>query len=126
MTPACIMAGFIEALVAALAGAGLDVVARGYELDHICYRCSSVAQSLLLPICTVFPLLCVCVWTCARVCLCLLVRVCLLHHLYWTEQVSRLECCIAFDAVRWLPDYEFRVSAGRYTARQQRNGRVTR
>jgi hypothetical protein len=36
--------GFIDALVASLATNGLDVLARGYELDHICFRCSSVAQ----------------------------------------------------------------------------------
>ena len=36
--------GFIDALVAALAAKGLDVLGHGYELDHICYRCASVAQ----------------------------------------------------------------------------------
>jgi hypothetical protein len=36
--------GFIDALVDGLGAAGLDVRAKGYELDHICYRCSSVAQ----------------------------------------------------------------------------------
>ena len=36
--------GFIDALIASLAANGLDVLAKGYELDHICYRCSSVAQ----------------------------------------------------------------------------------
>ena len=36
--------GFIDALVAALAAKGLDVLGNGYELDHICYRCASVAQ----------------------------------------------------------------------------------
>ena len=36
--------GFIDALVASLAAIGLDVLAKGYELDHICYRCSSVVQ----------------------------------------------------------------------------------
>lgn len=36
--------GFIDAIIASLAAKGLDVRAKRYELDHICYRCSSVAQ----------------------------------------------------------------------------------
>ena len=36
--------GFITALLEALRALGLDPAAEGYELDHICYRCSSVAR----------------------------------------------------------------------------------
>ena len=36
--------GFIDALVGSLAASGLDVLGKRYEMDHICFRCSSVAQ----------------------------------------------------------------------------------
>ena len=54
--------GFIDGLISALTGLGLDPAASRYELDHICYRCSSVAQCehtrpvpLILPLFAYLP-----------------------------------------------------------------------
>jgi len=35
---------FIDQVCDRLRAAGLDVVARGYEMDHICYRCETISH----------------------------------------------------------------------------------
>ena len=36
--------GFVEAVHAELESRGLDAAAQGWEMDHVCYRCESVAE----------------------------------------------------------------------------------